>query len=409
MKTVFRLCCAASCASLLGPAFRLAAEPEPILGEAPPPPTPAQVEVMRGLAPTILGPTLPITVDIHSRECVRQMFNTLYRASVDFDTGWTGDIATCAPGTTTPELKDLVALRINYYRAMAGVPAVITFNPVFSDKSQQAAMMMSANNTLSHTPPPSWNCATTEGIEAAGNSNLALGSTGPDSIIGYMRDHGGGNTAAGHRRWLLYPQTVTMGTGDVPATDPATIPAANSTWVFDGNFGSARPATRDEFVCWPPAGIVPYQVVYPRWSFSYPSAGFGSATVTMTSGGNALPVRLEPVSNGAGENTIVWVPNNLDAGSFQTVWPKPDQDTDYVVQVQNVMVGGSPRDFTYTVTVFDPTIPGQDFTEPAISGPSQPGVGQANPYTFGSVINATRYQWRQSHSAPFTIVEGAQN
>ena len=41
-----------------------------------------------------------------------------------------------------------------------------------------------------------------------------------------------------------------------------------------------RPA-RDGFVAWPPPGFVPYQTVYPRWSFVLRGADFTNATVTM--------------------------------------------------------------------------------------------------------------------------------
>src|SRR6185312_8522029 len=120
---------------------------------------------------------------------------------------------------------------------------------------------------------------TSAGASAAANSNLALGSFGPDSITGYINDFGANNTEAGHRRWLLYPQTQTMGTGDIPAGNGFTN--ANATWVLDGNYGTARPATRDGFVAWPPPGYVPYPVVFARWSFAYPNADFSTATVAV--------------------------------------------------------------------------------------------------------------------------------
>src|SRR5438034_1286336 len=89
---------------------------------------------------------------------------------------------------------------------------------------------------------------------------------GADAITAYIWDFGANNDIVGHRRWLLYPQTKVMGTGDVP--NQGGFAAANATWVFDANYGGPRPATRKPFVSWPPAGYVPYQVVYPQWSFA---------------------------------------------------------------------------------------------------------------------------------------------
>lgn len=40
-------------------------------------------------------------------------------------------------------------------------------------------------------------------------------------------------------------------------------------------------------MAWPPAGYVPYQVIYPRWSFAIAGANFSQAAVTMARGASA--------------------------------------------------------------------------------------------------------------------------
>ena len=236
--------------------------------------------------------------------------------------------------------------RINYFRSMAGVPSLRSLSDAYNLKAQAAALMMSANRALSHSPPSTWICYTPEGAQGAGSSDLFLGVYGPAAVSGYMMDPGSGNTAAGHRRWILFPPTQQMGTGDIPPTGG--YPASNALWVFD-TF-SPRPATREAFVAWPPSGYVPYQVVFARWSFSYPNADFTAATVTMKSGGADVGLSQWPVVNGYGENTLVWTP----AGAIGDSWPKPAQDTAYSVTVQNVLIGGQNRSFTVDVIVFDP-------------------------------------------------------
>jgi hypothetical protein len=293
--------------------------PVPYLGTHPE--LPAQTELLPQVSRPHAIAASGFFVTTASREQSRNFFNALYPASEGVPIAWTGDLATCTPGTTAAPFKDAVQLRVNYFRAMAGVPAGITFSDVYSSNDQQAALMMSKNLALSHYPPPGWSCYTADGYNAAGNSNLMLGIDGWDAISGYVLDHGAGNGAVGHRRWLLYPQTLVMGTGDIPTTTGYS--AANSLWIFDGNYGSQRPPTRDDYVAWPPPGYVPYQVVYPRWSFSYPGANFSAATVTMTRAGLNLPVTRETPITNVGENTLVWFPTGMDTNSINSLPVRP--------------------------------------------------------------------------------------
>lgn len=157
-----------------------------------------------------------LVVNPQSREASRDFFFDYYQ-SQNPGIKWTGDIASCNPGATSEAFRVSVRRQINYFRAMAGVPAAVTFKAEYNAKAQSAALMMSANRRLNHFPPSSWRCYTAAGSEAASRSNLSLGSNGADSVAGsYMRDAGDGNYFAGHRRWLLFPQTLFMGSGDVP-------------------------------------------------------------------------------------------------------------------------------------------------------------------------------------------------
>ncbi len=323
--------------------------------------------------------------------------------------GTPGSSATGSAGTTSAAFKDAVQLRINYFRAMAGIPAAISMDSVESGEDQDAALMMSANNALSHTPPSSWLLYTSDGATAAGNSNIALGNEGPDAIaFGYMEDSGSNNTALGHRRWILYPQTQVMGTGDIPATNG--FSSANATWVFDSNLNNARPAVRDNFVAWPPPGFVPYQVVFPRWSLSYPNADFSAATVTMTSNGASVPVSLEPLDNPAyGENTLAWDYNGLDGSTVDSSAPKPASDLAYQVAVNNVVINGTAQNFAYTVTLFDPAVAGPGDTPPSVAGPAAPTAGQGSTYSVSGVPSfAGGFSYRSVSLSAFSTVYGAE-
>lgn len=295
-------------------------------------------------------------LDTSDPSAVSNFYFSQYVPSEDVPAGWTGSLSTGDPGTTTEAFKDAVLQRVNYYRAMAGVPGITGIDAATSEKAQAAALMMSANSNLSHSPPSSWKFYTAEGAEAAGNSNLALGSYGPGAIDRYMIDQGDNNLAAGHRRWVLYPQTQVMGTGDVPGGGP--YYPANALWVIDtANIWGPRPETRTPYVAWPSPGFVPYELMTSRWSFSYAGADFGNATVTLTRNGSPVSLTVYATENGYGENSLVWeVPGTITS----------DQ-TQYDVELSNVVVSGTPQTFGYSVTSFSPSLTSDAPTDVALS------------------------------------------
>ncbi len=373
---------------------------------APAAPTAEFVATLPKSRPRLMDLTGNYGVVTTNREESRNLFNSVYAASVGVDSGWNGNVTNCVAGATTSTFKEAVLRRINYYRAMAGLPSSTTLDPTFNGNVQEAALMMSANNALSHTPPNTWSCFSLVGSNAAANANIAIGSSGPSAVDGFIRDQGAGNVAVGHRRWLLYPQTQIFGTGDLPGA--GNFSAANAIWVFDGNYGGTRPPARDGFVAWPPPGFVPSPVTFNRWSFSFPGANFNGTTVTVTSNGVAITAPIETVTPGAGEETIVFRPGSL-SGNATTSYPVPTADTVYQVTLNNVVIGGSSSNFTYRVTVFDPATKGPDSVDPVISGPGAVAVGTSGAFTFVPVAKASGYQTILSLRTNLVGSEGAEN
>ena len=120
-------------------------------------------------------------VDTSSRSAVVSFFNSEYTPSLSVPMQWTGNVATCAAGTTSQAYLDATFQMINFYRGMTGLVDV-TNATSYNQNSQEAALIMSANNALSHDPPSHWTCWTSGGDAAAGASNLALGNAGPHAI-----------------------------------------------------------------------------------------------------------------------------------------------------------------------------------------------------------------------------------
>jgi uncharacterized protein YkwD len=262
---------------------------------------------------------------------------------------WSGSHARCDPGTTSKAFQEEILTRINYFRAMAGVPADVTFSEESTLKAQAAAFLMSVNGKLSHDPPTTWTCYSTLAHEGASSSTLFLDVYGWDAITGYMQDPGDGNHAVGHRRWILYPQTQIMGTGDIPPVSG--YHSSQALFVFDDHLWEPRPETRDGYVAWPPPGYVPYPVVFTRWSLSYADADFSRSTVSMREEGKLLTTIVAPLVDGFAENTLVWQIKGMDSGQN---WPRPIQDTRYTISINNVILNGQSLDFTYDIIIFDP-------------------------------------------------------
>ncbi|MBP9903402.1 MAG: CAP domain-containing protein, partial [Verrucomicrobia bacterium] len=109
---------------------------------------------------SILSVTGGFSVNANSREQVRSFYNSVYLASDGVPMFTTSDVATCTPGTNSTAFKEAVLRRINWFRAMAGMPAAVTLDPTLNAKDQEAAVIMSRNGALSHHPPTSWSCYT---------------------------------------------------------------------------------------------------------------------------------------------------------------------------------------------------------------------------------------------------------
>ena len=321
----------------------------------------------------------PITIPARfNRADATVFYDTEYLASEGVPSGWNGNVVTGIKGSVTEAFKEATLRRVNWFRVMAGVPGDVILDAGFDDKSQQAALMMSANKSLSHNPPLAWKFYTADGALAAAKANLSLGRTGPASVTALMEDSGTNNTAAGHRRWILFPRQKRMGVGAVQGSLGLGFPDILVLWVIgstaDGSWG---PAPTPSAVTWPPAGFVPRQVVFPRWSFTYPGADFNSSVVSMSRNGVPLPLKFEAIANGFGDNTLVWLPTD-NFGFFN------GPDIVYDVLVTGVKVAGLSFDFVYRVVSFDATLPADPsiVTEPTLPGGvgSSPGdSGSGNP------------------------------
>ena len=246
---------------------------------------------------------------------------------------WDGDVDACKEGQISALALEKTRARINYFRKLVGIENKIIFNDEKNIKCQKAVLMMDAANKLDHFPTSDWLCSSTEGIEAAGKSNLSYGSHSSGSVPQYIQDSGNGNGAAGHRRWILYPKAYEFGFG---STNWGT-----AMWVIGGN---KNPETYPDYVAYPSPGYFPKNLVYSRWSFSKKGANFSSSNITMTGENNAsIEFTIEEIENGYGDNTLVWNPQiNLYNTELGT-------DLYFQVSIDSVKVGAEYHTYEYEV------------------------------------------------------------
>ncbi|MDH3292735.1 MAG: hypothetical protein OER95_00265 [Acidimicrobiia bacterium] len=264
-----------------------------------------------------------------------------YRAAFDREIpalDWTGTAEQCQAGDSSDALRRETLVRISWYRAMAGVPADVIEDPLLSDKAQAAALMMSVEGELTHHPESDFACFSAAGQQAAANSNLYLGRTGPSAIDGYIEDPGDRNIDVGHRSTILHPPTGIMGIGHVAGSGDRY--PANALWVFDDDVFARDYQTREpeRFVAWPPRGFVPARVVYPRWSFALQEADFTDAVVTMTTdAGEDVPLEVVARISKDGEipsSVLVWEP---DVGDLSR-----GVDRAFTITIANVVAAATP-------------------------------------------------------------------
>ncbi len=255
------------------------------------------------------------SINVYNRAAVNAAYWRDYAAGLSTPTGYTGDVDSCNVGGTSAESQAATLRAINYVRSLSGLYPV-SFNATLNARSQYTALMMSANKTLSHHPTSNWRCYTGTGAANAGRSNLALAypSLTSAGLVGmYMKELGSSNYAVGHRRWLLNPFSIQMGSGATNTANAITVIGPTSMY---------RP--NPAWVSWPSMGYFP-DTLEPngRWSLSAGDRrmNFKNARVRVYRNGALVQTVKNPVANGYAMPTIVWqMPASISkSGSFKVV------------------------------------------------------------------------------------------
>jgi uncharacterized protein YkwD len=197
---------------------------------------------------------------------------------------WSGATATCTAGDLSADARANALRLVNLYRWLAALPPVVT-DPTRDAQDQACALMMRANNMLSHTPPTTWLCYTADGATAAGSSNISSGRA-VSSVDGYMIDSGN-PTTIGHRRWIMSNSLGPIGIG---GTD-----RSSCLWTLTGTGKVGKP-----WMAWPAQGTIPLQAIVvgrdsadtTGWSLQSDTINLATAQVAVTVDGVDQPVTV---------------------------------------------------------------------------------------------------------------------
>ncbi len=210
---------------------------------------------------------------------------------------WTGSVSSCVAGDVTGDGRANALKLVNLYRWLCGLPAVGT--DANKDSSAQAcALIMDANNKLSHSPPSTWACHSASGAAAAGKSNIAS-TAGVKAVDLYIADPGN-ETTMGHRRWILNNKLGPIGLGSTSSYSCMHV-------IGGSGYGN------NVWTAFPPPGPVPaglFTASYASvdstgWTIQSESINLASAKVTITEGGQNKPVTVATLQSGYGSKYAI--------------------------------------------------------------------------------------------------------
>jgi hypothetical protein len=297
----------------------------------------AQCVCLPGFTAGVSGcePVLPGDPTTHSQADVCQAWRAghVVNATSDFTPGATA----CDPGTLPTAAMDDALRRLNMFRWLVG-EGPTTDDPSV-DANDQACAVIAANNPAgpdAHHPPSTWTCYSSAGSAGAGSSNIAWGCGSAAGAMDQWMEDWGNATTLGHRRWMINPPLGPVGVGFFSG---GTGPYGNASCL--GVFGMGSSGPHPAWYAYPPPGFAPVDITTGTWSLHSGSLGVASAQIQVTriADGVAIPVAVQTLSQGYGEDAISWTASGT---------PGFEAGKGYRVAVSNL---ASAAAFTYDVNI----------------------------------------------------------
>jgi hypothetical protein len=268
------------------------------------------------------------------------------------------DVASCSPGSLSDAYQERIIERVNQIRLLHELPPVSIADAELGP-TQEAALVIVANATLSHGIGSDSFCYTSEAARSSSESLLFMSAgnevgnvADPDRfLVDWLRDID--IPSLGHRRWLLDPfvSEVAFGfvQGDPTVSFPYSPVAGAALDIQDLNDVDLSWWAND-FVAYP-FGVYPASFFEKDWALSFSliadktqrlasvdRVSLDAVAVTVTDpSGNALVV-----TDVQSHYDLIGVPNAL-------TWRVAglEDGARYVVRISGVTIDGVAKDYEY--------------------------------------------------------------
>lgn len=275
----------------------------------------------------------------------------------------TPDLNNCYAGKLSAKFRNEFLTEINTVRALHGLPS-ITYDYAHEDEMMQTALILAANNILTHYPESNTNCYSDIGAVGAKTSSLEMGGrqnkydySPAESITNMVHDKL--NLFAGdvgHRLWMLNPflEKSAYGSVNAPSFKDTQFPyVVGTSHKVVYPFNNATTA---------PLGVIAYP--YHNYPAKYYMAGsilsislltdqksffsnrnvdYSKATVVVTERSSGIK---QKISNIRYEN--ISTPNHI-----QFNFDDLKLNVIYDVKLSNVLVSGQSKEYSYWFKVDD--------------------------------------------------------
>lgn len=260
------------------------------------------------------------------------------------------DVGKCIGGEISSYEKEKVLERVNYIRSLHNLPPVL-YKEDDDIYTEQCALVIAANEELSHTPGKDWTCYSEDAYTGCnksnifiqwGNDNLSFKSTAV--IDAFMTDEG--VDTLGHRRWILDPWLAHISFGR--ADDYSSKITGAALKVINTEQQDISGSSID-FVAYPyeyyPAGLYNENVMMSFSVISDRMSKWNNSKVDMlTSAVSILDPdnKLLKITGKVFDNDGYGVPNNL-RWFAESIEP----GVRYNVSITGVIVNGIPKTYNY--------------------------------------------------------------